>query len=138
MGATALHVHVKASGGGGRGGRGGAFIWRGDLTEGFCIMSLGGLYMEGIVFGISRQYSNSIQKCYYIIIVSQRPLDQWYLKGKQAQLRLIKNNLPCGGATSITSSKGLLKKSDSVEVKLKSFNLQHTCILPYFDAIVNQ
>ena len=33
------------------------------------------------------------------------------------------NNLPCGGATSITSSRGLLNNADSVEVKLKSFNL---------------
>ena len=38
---------------------GGAYIWRGDLMEGFCIMSLGGLryiwrglYMEGLIFGI--------------------------------------------------------------------------------------
>ena len=43
----------------------GAYIWRGDLTEGFCVTSLwggggGGLYLEGLVhggayiFGISR------------------------------------------------------------------------------------
>ena len=42
-----------------RPGRGGAYIWRGDLTEGFCVMSLGayiwrGLYMEGLIFGILR------------------------------------------------------------------------------------
>ena len=46
MGATALHVHVKASGGG-RGGRGVAFIWRGDLTEGFLHYEFRGLIHGG-------------------------------------------------------------------------------------------
>ena len=46
MGATALHVHVKASGGG-RGGRGVAFIWRGDLTEGFLHYEFRGLINGG-------------------------------------------------------------------------------------------
>ena len=32
----------------------GAYIWRGDLTEGFCVTGLGGLYMEGLIFGILR------------------------------------------------------------------------------------
>ena len=33
----------------------GAYIWRGDLTEGFfCVTSLGGLYLEGHIFGILR------------------------------------------------------------------------------------
>ena len=27
----------------------GAYIWRGDLTEGFCVTSLGGLYLEGFI-----------------------------------------------------------------------------------------
>ena len=28
----------------------GAYIWRGDLTEGFfCVTSLGGLYLEGLI-----------------------------------------------------------------------------------------
>ena len=27
-------------------GGGGAYIWRGDLTEGFCVTSLGGLYFR--------------------------------------------------------------------------------------------
>ena len=27
----------------------GAYIWRGDLTEGFCVMSLRGLYLEGLI-----------------------------------------------------------------------------------------
>ena len=32
---------------------GGAYIWRGDLTEGFnfCVTSLGGLYLEGLIHG---------------------------------------------------------------------------------------
>ena len=40
--------------------RGGTYIWRGDLTEGFCyVTSLGGLYLEGLIFGILR-YSSSV------------------------------------------------------------------------------
>ena len=30
---------------------GGAYIWRGDLTEGFCVTSSGGLYWEGLIHG---------------------------------------------------------------------------------------
>ena len=33
---------------------GGAYFRRGDLTEGFCVKSLGGLYLEGLIFGILR------------------------------------------------------------------------------------
>ena len=29
----------------------GAYIWRGDLTEGFCVTSLGDLYLEGLIHG---------------------------------------------------------------------------------------
>ena len=29
----------------------GAYIWRGDLTEGFCVASLGGLYLGGLIHG---------------------------------------------------------------------------------------
>ena len=29
-----------------------AYIWRGDLTKGFCITDSGGLYLEGLTFGI--------------------------------------------------------------------------------------
>ena len=29
----------------------GAYIWRGDLTEGFCVTGLGGLYLEGLIRG---------------------------------------------------------------------------------------
>ena len=37
----------------------GAYIWRGVLTEGFCVTGLGGLYLEelihgGLIFGILR------------------------------------------------------------------------------------
>ena len=32
----------------------GGYIWRGDLTEGFSRYGLGGLYMEGLIFGILR------------------------------------------------------------------------------------
>ena len=40
---------------------GGAYIWRGDLTEGSCVTSLGGLYLEGLIFEILRYYH--IFKC---------------------------------------------------------------------------
>ena len=29
----------------------GAYIWRGDLTEGFCVTGLGGLYLEVLIHG---------------------------------------------------------------------------------------
>ena len=29
----------------------GAYIWRGDLTEVFCVTGLGGLYLEGLIHG---------------------------------------------------------------------------------------
>ena len=29
----------------------GAYIWRGDLTEGFCVTGLGGLFLEGLTHG---------------------------------------------------------------------------------------
>ena len=43
-----------------------ACIWRGDLTEGFfCVTSLGGLYLEGLIFGILRYSEKSnIQEAY--------------------------------------------------------------------------
>ena len=31
--------------------RRGAYIWRGDLTEGFCVTGLGGLYLERLIHG---------------------------------------------------------------------------------------
>ena len=34
---------------------GGSYIWRGNLTEGFCITGLGAYnYLEGLIFGILR------------------------------------------------------------------------------------
>ena len=35
----------------------GAYIWRGDLTEGFLRYEFGGLYLEGLIFGILRYYA---------------------------------------------------------------------------------
>ena len=32
----------------------GAYIWTGDLTEGFCVTGLGGLHLEGLIFGVLR------------------------------------------------------------------------------------
>ena len=32
----------------------GSYIWRRHLTEGFCVTGLGGLYLEGLIFGILR------------------------------------------------------------------------------------
>ena len=29
----------------------GAYVWRGDLTEGFCVTALGRLYLEGLIHG---------------------------------------------------------------------------------------
>ena len=29
----------------------GAYIWRGDLTKGFCVTGLGGLYVEWLIHG---------------------------------------------------------------------------------------
>ena len=41
----------------------GAYIWRGDLTEGFCVMSLGDLYLEGLIFGILRYFTKRCDIC---------------------------------------------------------------------------
>ena len=35
----------------------GAYIWRGDLTEGFCVTGLGGLNLEGLIFRILRYFT---------------------------------------------------------------------------------
>ena len=32
----------------------GAYLRRVDLTEGFCVTGFGGLYLEGLIFGILR------------------------------------------------------------------------------------
>ena len=37
----------------------GAYIWSGDLTEGFfCVTGLGDFYLEGLIFGILRYTMN--------------------------------------------------------------------------------
>ena len=43
----------------------GAYIWRGDLTEGFfCVTGLGGLYLEGLIHGGAyfQNFSVTIQR----------------------------------------------------------------------------
>ena len=42
--------------------RGGAYIWRAIQRRVFCVTSLGGLYMEGLIFGILRY---SISTCHH-------------------------------------------------------------------------
>ena len=52
----------------------GPYIWRGDLTEVFCVTSLGGLYLEGLIFGILRYEKitviNNMQLLHYIDTVA--------------------------------------------------------------------
>ena len=52
--------------------RGGAYIWRGDLTESFCVTSLGGLYLEGLIFGILRYFFKEsitiLEHCNYCLV----------------------------------------------------------------------
>ena len=44
----------------------GAYIWRGDLTEGFfCVTGLGGLYLEGLIHG-GAYFWNFTVSCYEI------------------------------------------------------------------------
>ena len=38
-----------------------AYIWRGDLTEGFLRYEFGGLYLEGLIFGILRYLQNQME-----------------------------------------------------------------------------
>ena len=43
----------------------GAYIWRGDLMEGFfCVTGLGGLYLEGLIFRILRYFTYCNQAIY--------------------------------------------------------------------------
>ena len=37
-----------------------AYIWRGDLTEGFLHYRFGGLYLEGLIFGILRYFNTPL------------------------------------------------------------------------------
>ena len=50
---------------------GGAYIWRGDLTEGFLRYKFGGLYTERLIFGILR-YSLKLPKNIYFIRDTRR------------------------------------------------------------------
>ena len=46
----------------------GAYIWRGDLTEGFLRCRFGGgLYMEGLIFGILRYLFIAITEYVWIL-----------------------------------------------------------------------
>ena len=51
----------------------GAHIWRGDLTEGFLRYRLGGVYLEGSIFGILR-YANESHNCTNLVFVMSSPL----------------------------------------------------------------
>ena len=51
----------------------GAHIWRGDLTEGFLRYRLGGVYLEGSIFGILR-YANESHNCANSVFVMSSPL----------------------------------------------------------------
>ena len=51
----------------------GAYIRRGDLTEGFCVTILGGLYLEGLIFGILR-YFRVAPSLYFEARLSEKPL----------------------------------------------------------------
>ena len=51
----------------------GAYIWRGDLTEGFLCYRFGGLYLEGLIFGILwvyYSYSYFMGSCYLYYLCS--------------------------------------------------------------------
>ena len=55
----------------------GAYIWRGDLTEGFCVTGLGGLYLEGLIHGGAyfRNFTvafRSATKSYRVLYEQQR------------------------------------------------------------------
>ena len=47
-----------------RGGGGGAYIWRGDVTT---VTALRGLYLEGLIFGILRYFA-------VILLCERRPI----------------------------------------------------------------
>ena len=51
----------------------GAHIWRGDVTEGFLRYRLGGVYLEGSIFGILR-YANESHNCANLVFVMSSPL----------------------------------------------------------------
>ena len=46
----------------------GAYNWRGDLTEGFCITGLGGLYLEGLIHG-GAYFRNFTVSTLFVVLV---------------------------------------------------------------------
>ena len=43
----------------------GAYIWRSDLTEGFCVTGLGGLYLEGLLHGGAYFRNFTVFNCFH-------------------------------------------------------------------------
>ena len=43
----------------------GAYIWRGDLTEGFLRYEFGGLYLEGLIHGGAYFRNFTVCNCFY-------------------------------------------------------------------------
>ena len=48
----------------------GAYIWRDDLTEGFLRYRFGGLYFEGLIFGILRYIISPVAKWSQLVILN--------------------------------------------------------------------
>ena len=48
-----------------------AYIWRGDLTEGFLRYRFGGLYLEGLIHG-GTYFRNFTVYCYVYVVTSLR------------------------------------------------------------------
>ena len=51
----------------------GAYIWRGDLTEGFCVTGLGGLYLEGLIHGGAYFRNFTVGQLHDDVILLQLP-----------------------------------------------------------------
>ena len=56
-------------------------IRKGDLTEGFVGYELGGLYMEGLIFGILR-YIGEPRRCKLISPLKHQEHNHWYISEK--------------------------------------------------------
>ena len=46
----------------------GAYIWKGDWTEGFCVTGLGGLYLEGLIHGGDCTWGELFSEFYGILL----------------------------------------------------------------------
>ena len=72
----------------------GAYIWRGDLTEGFLRYRFGGLYLEGLIHG-GTYFRNFTVYCYVYVVTSLRVNSAKKLKRKlnlnRNQLRYLKH-----------------------------------------------